>query len=211
MINFNNVGRNLGRNIGLVAASLMLLSAAALAQSNPTQQEADRARNKPCRDPWINLAFEKGGLGTPVGAGDQGECDPKLYNSGSWSSFAQLSGAVRGARSAMSSQGVAWKFLVNKDNRNDVRLGLFTSNVVAAGGGNVVAAGGGNVIAVSGGNIVAQGGGNIVAQGGGNVITIGGANLNSLPQAQVMPRSSYSVMSGAKRVIKVGESNIVIR
>lgn len=180
----------------LTLCAALCLSAAAQAQGNPSQQDTERYRGKPCRDPWINLAFRDSGGAQPVGAGDLGECSPALYNGGSWSSYAELLGAVRGARSAVAGQGLAWKFVQNADNKSDVRVGLIS---------------GGNVIAVGGGNVIAVGGGNVVAPGGANVIAVGGGNLNSLPKIEVS-RGGYSVMSGAKKVVKLGNnSTLVIR
>lgn len=178
-----------------LCAALCFFAVNAQAQNTPSQQETNNYRNKPCRDPWINLAFRDSGGGQPVGAGDLGECNPALYNGGSWNSYQQLVNAVRTARQSLANQGLAWKYLKNMDNPNDIRAGLVA-------GGNVVAAGGGNV--------VAAGGGNVVSPGGGNVISVGGGNLNSLPQIQVMARAPYSVMSGAKKVIKLSESSTIV-
>lgn len=86
------------RSALLLVATLMLGPALtmAFAQANPTPAETAAFANKPCRDGWLSIALINNlGPGRFDGAGDSGDCNPTLYNEGRWSSFAELSRAVR--------------------------------------------------------------------------------------------------------------------
>lgn len=50
-----------------------------------------------CRDPWVTQAVTAVQSRAPIGAGDSGECNTKLYGNGRWSSYADLLAKVRAA------------------------------------------------------------------------------------------------------------------
>ena len=115
-----------------------------------------------CRDPWINNAYKDVAGRSPVGEYEGGECNIKLYNNGSWSSYDELKGLVRELKDSGTKIGYA---ALNNGNTAMAASGNGitgiavlnrSGNVIAAGGGNVVAAGGGNVIAADGGNFAGQ-------------------------------------------------------
>jgi hypothetical protein len=56
-----------------------------------------------CKDPLITQAYkDSAGLGrTPEGWGTKGECNPKLYNNGSWSSYNQLRDLIKEVKAAL--------------------------------------------------------------------------------------------------------------
>ena len=63
---------------------------------NPSDQEtADWRRKGPCSDPWVSKALtEVKGSIYINGYASQGDCNPGIYNGGSWSNYDQLYRAV---------------------------------------------------------------------------------------------------------------------
>jgi hypothetical protein len=152
-----------------VVVALVAVTAVPRAQTpNPTAAQTAQARTAAfCTDPWITLALWNVTAGTrnPGGAGALGECNPQLYNSGSWSNYDQLLRAVSAISHA--TPGV---FNIT-DNHN----GRLTITTTVSGfqswvqvPGRIVSQGAGNIILNGGGNIMAQGGSNIILNGGGN-------------------------------------------
>ena len=69
-----------------IAAAILAFAASAFAQSGP------------CRDPWINQAYQQLYHRAPQGSGATGECNISLYGGGHWSSFADLENKIRAAK-----------------------------------------------------------------------------------------------------------------
>lgn len=148
-----------------------------------------------CKDPWITKAYYKqSSPRIPAGWGTSNECSIKLYNSGSWGSFDQLRGFVRGYLDGIAQTGqkffAVYKYNVNPTtNTNAVAVigstdssspsARFLTKVetieglalVGNDGAGMVAAGGGNVIPPANTPLVAAGGGNVVPTGAGNLIS----------------------------------------
>lgn len=169
-------------------------------------QTAQWRKAGPCRDPWVSGAVYliTGAMRHPAGYGDVGECDPKLYNGGSWNSFEQLVNAMYATQKAMRAQKVKWVAFVNMRNQREVILAdIAQQNAVLGGwlvgndGASIIAATPQQLVAAGGGNMVAAGGGNMVAAGGGNVLPTAGGNI-------------YSLQSGAKRVIRLGNNSAIL-
>ncbi len=119
-----------------------------------------------CRDPWVTSAIKEVYGRNPVGRGEFCDCNIRLYNNGSWNSYAQLKGFVQEVKNSGLQMGYA---ITNNGNAvMVVKLGNQMAASMLNASGQIVAAGGGNIVAAGGGNIVAAGGGNIVAAGGGN-------------------------------------------
>lgn len=195
----------------LIAAVLILsaLSIDSFAQrrvSNPSaERTAEWRKSGPCRDPWISGAVYllNAAVRQPMGYGDVGECDPKQYNGGSWNSFEQLVNAMEATQQAMRANKVKWIAFVNTKNQRQVVLAdIAQQNAVL--GGWLVGNDGASVIAATPQQLVAAGGGNMVAAGGGNMVAAGGGNV--VPTAG----GSYSLMSGAKRVIRLGSNSAIV-
>ncbi|HRH45170.1 MAG TPA: hypothetical protein PKY82_26265, partial [Pyrinomonadaceae bacterium] len=75
------------QTISLALLLLVIALAITVTSTNgqtPTQTMTDKARNAPCADPWINIAFQQLGYGTPGGFSNIGDCNTALYNNGSW-------------------------------------------------------------------------------------------------------------------------------
>lgn len=51
--------------------------------------------NGVCRDPWVTGAVSKVMNRPPIGRGDRGECNIRLYGNGKWNSYEELEGYVR--------------------------------------------------------------------------------------------------------------------
>jgi hypothetical protein len=156
------------------------VAGSAAAQSNPSEDQTRSARSRgPCSDPWVTMALESLFRRVPSSA-----CDIKLYNNGSWGSYAQLLGAVRSTYRPVVIGG-------NGPLAGKAALGVFSgSQLIGAGGASMVAAGGGNMVAAGGGNMVAAGGGNIMLQQGNRLVSPGGGN--------------YSLQSTSKPVRVIG-------
>ena len=153
------------------AAIVCLAGVRVSAQQNPSEAESQRYRNNPCTDPWVSKAVLEV-KGEVAGRGDSDACAIKLYNNGSWSSYAQLVGYVRQRFGQLNGENVDIRIVGGQPALVVLDLNRLVggARVVAQGGGNVVGPGGASVIVVSGGNVIAQGGGNVVAQGGGNIV-----------------------------------------
>jgi len=52
------------------------------------------AQNDPCRDPWVSKAVREVKGRAPIGKGEAGECNIKMYGA-SWSSYDDLKGKVQ--------------------------------------------------------------------------------------------------------------------
>lgn len=160
----------------------------------PSQTETEQARKSgPCNDPWITIAYKRRWSRIPAGFRDTGECSTALYNGGSWNSFSQLYDYLVDYKRAMDEANSAFKFV--KISATDYRVGLTFDGKIVVDPSNIVALGGNNIIAVGGNNIIAVGGNNIIAPGGGNFSITKG----------------YGVQSGAKKVISLKGSQIVVR
>ena len=143
-----------------------------------------------CRDPWINNAYKDVAGRSPVGEYEGGECNIKLYNNGSWSSYDELKGHVRELKD--SGIKIGYAALSNGNTLMIVSGNGMTAIVMLNRSGSVIAAGGGNVVAAGGGNVVAAGGGNVVAAGGGN---FAGQISQNTPGISFI-KSGYSLQSG---------------
>jgi hypothetical protein len=177
----------------LIAFAAMTFEAKAQWET-PTQPETEQARKSgPCNDPWITIAFKRRWSRIPAGYRDMGECNISLYNGGSWNSFSQLYDYLVDYKRAMDEANSAFKFVKMSD--SDYRIGLAFDGKVVVDPSNIVALGGNNIIANGGNKIIANGGNNIIAPGGGNFSITKG----------------YGVQSGAKKVINLKGSQIVVR
>lgn len=156
-----------------------------------------------CRDPWINTAYQQVYGRSPVGKGEFGECNIKLYNNGSWNNFNELVGYVKEVKN----RGLLVGY-VPANNGNAVMV-IKQSGTVAISlvnsSGNVIAAGGGNVIAAGGGNVISTGGGNIIAPGGGNF-----SGLSSSTPGFRFGSGYQTLSTGQSRVSTSGKGSIII-
>lgn len=201
------------KKVLLLFAFIIIGSASVFAQIQPDARKTEEMKQRgPCRDPWITWAHldASASIYDAVGFGDYGECNPKLYNNGSWANYTELYNAVREYRKSLQSAGVSWQRVaqpngtiaffatIDGEKYGVIGKGLEIKNgkLVAAGGGNLVAAGGGNLVGNDGASLVAAGGGNLVAAGGGNVVPTGGG--------------SYTLQSGEKKRIKIGKNTYLV-
>ena len=158
-----------------------------------------------CRDPWINQAYRELGR-TPVGQGEAGVCNIKLYNNGTWGAYPELKGYVQ----QYINSGITTGYLMLPNGNSAFALktsdGMVAIGVLDASG-KLVASGGGNLVASGAGNLVASGGGNLVASGAGNFQGL--INVNT-PGLQFS--SGYTLQSGERKRVKTsGNGAIVIR
>lgn len=201
------------KKIFLSLAFITIGLTSVFAQIQPdAKKTAEMKQRGPCRDPWISWAYLDltAGIYDAVGFGDYGQCNPKWYNNGSWSSYTDLYNAVKEYRSSLSQNGITWSRIPQSDgtiafvaNVGGEKYGAIAKGLaikdgklVAAGGGNLVAAGGGNLVGNDGASLVAAGGGNLVAAGGGNVVPTAGG--------------SFQLQSGEKKRIKVGKNTYLV-
>jgi hypothetical protein len=177
-----------------LCAALCLFTAAAQAQSNPSQQETDRYRAKPCRDPWINIAYERAGLGKPNGQGDSGECNPKYYKNARWNSYAELYAGVRRYRAGLMAKNIVTALVRAAGKRNEIRL-AFQKN------GRILAVAPEIMQAVSG----------VVPPEIANLIRdVADNDLVKAAMAVVVPKNNYSVMSGAQESVDIGDESYLL-
>jgi len=158
-----------------------------------------------CRDPWINQAYRELGK-TPVGQGEAGQCNIKLYNNGTWGPYSELKGYVQQFLGSGITTGYAML-----PNGNSALAILTPDNQVAISLLNAA----GNIISGGAGNMVAAGAGNLVSPGGGNMVAAGGGNFNGRINAQtqgVYFSTGYSLQSGEKARVKTsGRGSLIIR
>lgn len=137
----------------------------------------------PCRDPWINIAYNWAFGVRPVGSGDHGECWTGQYVGGRWSDYNQLVHSISKYRSCMKGRGLRVQGEVSNSRTSGIYLIKDVyGRPVGKDSATLVAQGGGTLVAQGGGTLVAQGGGNLVAQGGGN-LTLLGYRVDNLPDA----------------------------
>lgn len=155
------------KKILLVITFIIIGSSAVFAQIQPDARKTDEMRQRgPCSDPWITWAHldASASIYDAVGFGSYGECNPKLYNNGSWANYTELYNAVREYRKSLQSAGINWQRVVQPNKTiafymtvDGEKYGLIgkgleikNGNLVAAGGGNVVPTGGGSYTLQSG-------------------------------------------------------------
>lgn len=141
--------------------------------------------NGPCRDPWINQAIASLG-GRPQGTDMYGECDPKLYNGGTWSSYPELLSAVQATRRDLSANRLIWR-AVDGNGQTAIALLDGTQNNAVVGGYLVS---GSTVISRDPARIIGAGAGNIIGAGAGNIIGAGAGNFHTLGAAKRVVRLS---------------------
>jgi hypothetical protein len=95
-----------------LAAAIAVIALPALAQ----------AQAGTCRDPWVTELVKEVTRRDPLGAGESGECNIKLYGA-SWSSKADLRAKVRQTFSAMENAGVRFE-MQNGSVFKDVRMNV---------------------------------------------------------------------------------------
>jgi hypothetical protein len=182
----------------VAAMCLATLVGAQECKFTPNAQRTEQNRNKPCADPWINIAYSdnSGGTDGPKGSASVPgtQCDPNMYAGGRWNSYQELCDAVRKSRQALSSNGL--KFVKVCKGNGDCAVAL----VDAAGAvlaGSLIGNDGSTVKTTNPGEMVAAGAGNMVAAGAGNMVAAGGGNI-------------YGLQSGAKKMINLGNGSYLI-
>ena len=78
------------------------------AVANPNAQQVEKARSANyCSDPWITwgIWWVTASTRNPNGVGTSGECNPQLYNGGSWSNFDQLQQSIHDSLNAIAAGG----------------------------------------------------------------------------------------------------------
>ena len=161
------------------------------AAANPNAQQVAQAKAANfCSDPWITwgIWWVTASTRNPSGVGTTGECNPQLYNGGSWNSFDQLQQAIHDSLNAIAAGGARITLADIGSNRLQVTTDLgsgFATTVIVAG--HLVASGGGNLVASGGGNLISQDGATLVASGGGNyhVLSVDQKGLN-LPGNRIL-------------------------
>ncbi len=128
--------------------------------------------NGPCRDPWINQAYNQLYHRAPNGSGVSGECNIYLYGHGHWSSFQDLENKIRmqTVRFHVGSNGA----LLNWRNQVLVPPGQFSLSL----NGRLIQPRAGQVIAVGSGALVSPGNSNIIAVGSGSIIAVGSGSFH---------------------------------
>ncbi|WP_162910742.1 hypothetical protein [Hymenobacter oligotrophus] len=177
----------------------------AAAQGNPSSAQAEAARNNPCTDPWINIAWQQ--LSSRPN-GEQGvcDCDPRNYNNGSWSNFAELLGYVRQYRSS----AVRLNYAKMQDGSyvvqaiyNNAPLGIVRVDAqgrTLASGGSAVAAGGLGTLGASSRNH------RTATSNGSFMVGVGGQQLRNVFPNQ--PGFSYTTASGGQAIRTSGQGAI---
>jgi hypothetical protein len=157
--------------LSVITVSVLLSVSAMTADAqirNPTQQEIAHARSTgPCQDPLISIALTYKRLGNYMtgsstsyiaGVGTYGECNPALYNGGSWSSFDELN---RGVQTTLNNLSGIVRISMASLGNNQVKI------TTDAGSGFV----GSDTIKLIGhdsGSLINHDGASVIAQGGGN-------------------------------------------
>ena len=173
----------------LLTASVLVFLSSATANAqyrfpDPTSQQTEQARRSgPCRDPWVTIAVYASTAGTKqiAGAGDFGECNPALYNGGSWNGYNDLHYAVEKALRALSNAGVTISM---------TSLGGDRRQLIIDGGGGYKSSTVLNIMINNGANLISNDGSSLVAAGAGNF------------------RVKYT---GTEKRINLGKSVLVIR
>jgi hypothetical protein len=158
----------------VTAVVVSMTSSAAQAQPSPTTLAQAKAANY-CSDPWVTAAiwFVTAGTRNPSGFGTMGECNPQLYNGGSWGSYALLQQYVGASLNSLSGGGARISLTDIGGNQLQIRTDLgggyaeiitVSGHIVNTNGSNIVAQGAGNFIGHNGSAIVAQGAGNYRVQ-----------------------------------------------
>jgi hypothetical protein len=145
-------------------ALLTVMSIASTANAQMPQSVVDQLtpkyrRQGPCRDPWLTIAIGDvfASTHTIQGIGDAGECNPHLYNGGSWGSYAEL---YRGVKTAF--DNMRGTVTITKTLMSDRTYKI----VMDAGPGYKPWT---QVISNDGGTLISQDGSNIILNGGGNM------------------------------------------
>jgi hypothetical protein len=176
-----------------LAFSILIFASLSVSAQAPNSQQTEAARNRPCADPWINIAFQQLGYGTPGGFGNYGDCNTQLYNGGSWSSYEQLKGYVKTAQEQMTQAGYEYTLVKMKDDPSKLAVAL-----------------------TRGSSIIAQGGGNVITNAGGNIVTNASSNFNvstsmfnNLPVSNLVSVGQRTVFAADQTVIRIGGRAIV--
>jgi hypothetical protein len=224
------------RMMSLVAAALVLgaVSTTTFAQynvPNPTEQENRQWRYKPCRDPWISkgIYMVTGGKRYAKGGDAHAECNPNLYNGGSWNSFSELLNAISRTlndeaknnvqfASVKRRDGIQVVALLDLNQGHNVLSGWLVGNdgasltpiqisqLIEDGGAYLIGNHSGKLIGTDGTTLIGTDGATLAARLGGWNGVVFGAGTGHIGKA-----SNYSLQSGAKRVIKLNRSVIAIR
>ncbi len=159
-----------------------------------------------CRDPWINQAYRELGR-TPVGQGEAGVCNIKLYNNGTWGAYPELKGYVQQFLASGIKVGYAMV-----DGGNSVMAVRTTDGVVAISGLNPS----GFIVWQSTGNhpntlvvnkLLSEGGASLISQDGGGFQGTINANTPGFSFG-----NGYTLQSGERKRVKTsGNGAIVIR
>jgi len=127
---------------------------------NPSASAVASARQRgPCRDPWITIAIESALSRSPQGVGTFGECNPSLYNGGSWGSYNELYQGVRTAFSNLNGNvSISRSSLANGQYKivMDAGSGFVWTQIISHDGGTLITSDGAGVVASGGGNFRVQ-------------------------------------------------------
>jgi len=183
----------------IAAISFATLVGAQDCQHTPNPQRTELERNKPCADPWINIAYtdNSGGTDAPKGSGNAAgtQCDPNMYKGGQWNNYQELCNAVRQAREALSSNGLM--FVETKLNNGDKAVALVNSSRQVLGGA-LIGNDGCTIKSTDPAKMVAAGAGNSVAREAGNMVAAGSLNLRRLQSA---PKKTINLGNGSYIII----------
>lgn len=141
-------------------------------QYTPSQADSDNYRGKPCKDPWINIAYRLADNSSPQGVGTRGACDINRYNRGSWPNYQVLNVAIALVRSNMARAGIAERVYSTKTGyRIDVLENgvLLDHLLIGHDGATLIGQDGASLIGTGVGSLIGKGGAGIVAGGGGNI------------------------------------------
>jgi hypothetical protein len=224
------------RMMSLVAAALVLgaVSTTTFAQynvPNPTEQENRQWRYKPCRDPWISKGIYTvtGGRRRAQGGDVHAECNPNLYNGGSWNSYSELLNAISRTLNEEAKNKVVFESVKRRDGVQVVALldlnqghKVLSGWLVGNDGASLTAEQIARLIGNDGAGLISNHSGKLIGTDGSSLIGTDGASLATrlggwngvafgAGTGYIGKANNYSLQSGAKRVIRLNKSVIAIR
>lgn len=171
-----------------------------------------------CDNPLITMAIARetvGGL--PRGCKSCGECNPALYNGGSWRSYEELCRYVREVIIALEKNGLRFKqqsgnlFVLG---RKDVPAHVFQQQTlilppVVPSKGPVGVNLSSPFLSEHGGGFISEHGAGLVGKSGAGVLTDWGVGFISDQGAGIAPKGGAALIGGSRGLLSVGAQHTI--
>lgn len=181
----------------LLAALLAVPSSVTAQIPNPSREDTNGWRNRPCNDPWINMAIVYYAGGNVRGRADKGECDIRLYNNGRWNSFNDLVGYVKASRSL----GATAVYIP--------RLGRWATGFARGTTlTHLIGNDAGSLIGADGSTLVGMDGSSLIGNDAGSLIGADGSSLRNVRVAEFV--TGYRVAGAGQSLKRGGGSTQVL-